>query len=313
MNARRRAVIDVGTNSVKLLVGDVADGLVYPVEERSDQTRLGAGFYESHILQPVPIARTASAAAKFVAMARDQEAESIRVIATSAARDAKNADELLEAVRRAAGLRMEIITGDQEAEWVFAGVTTDPRLHGHRLLILDVGGGSTEFIVGEHDRYSFRESFAVGSVRLLELLRPHDPPSVSDVAATRDWLKKFFNFKVVPRMAGPLGENPGRGTQLVGTGGTTTILARMELKVDRFDREKIEGTTLSRETVLDYMFRLWSLSLAERRTIPGLPGNRADVILMGVAIYETVMEQFDFPHLYVSMRGLRHGALLQNS
>ena len=94
---------------------------------------------------------------------------------------------------------------------------------------------------------------------------------------------------------------------------TTTILARMELKVDRFDREKIEGTTLSREKVLDYMFRLWSLSLAERRTIPGLPGNRADVILMGVAIYETVMEQFDFPHLYVSMRGLRHGALLQDS
>ncbi|HKX62475.1 MAG TPA: hypothetical protein VJS65_11535, partial [Verrucomicrobiae bacterium] len=178
MNKRRRAVIDVGTNSVKLLVGDVADGLVYPVEERSDQTRLGAGFYESHILQPVPIARTASAVAKFVAMARDQEAESIRVIATSAPRDAKNADELLDAVRRAAGLRMEIITGDQEAEWVFAGVTTDPRLHGRRLLILDVGGGSTEFIVGEQDRYSFRESFAVGSVRLLELLRPHDPPSV---------------------------------------------------------------------------------------------------------------------------------------
>jgi exopolyphosphatase/guanosine-5'-triphosphate,3'-diphosphate pyrophosphatase len=246
-------------------------------------------------------------------MARDQEAESVRVIATSAARDAKNADVLLEAVRRAAGLRVEILSGEREAEWVFAGVTTDPRLHGQRLLILDVGGGSTEFIVGEHDKFSFRESFDMGSVRLLELLRPHDPPSVSDVAATRDWLKKFFAFRIAPRMSAALGENPARDIRLVGTGGTTTILARMELKVERFDREKIEGTILSRETVLDYMFRLWSMSLAQRRTIPGLPGNRADVIIMGVAIYETVMEQFNFADLYVSLRGLRYGAILQQS
>src|SRR5262245_55829050 len=117
MKSRPRAVIDVGTNSIKLLVGRVEDGVVFPIEERSDQTRLGAGFYEHHQLQAIPIARTATAVAKFAAMAGDLEAESVRVIATSAARDARNADELIGAIRRASGLRVEIISGDQEAEW----------------------------------------------------------------------------------------------------------------------------------------------------------------------------------------------------
>lgn len=313
MPPQRRAVIDIGTNSIKLLVGEVTDGVVVPVEERSEQTRLGAGFYETHRLQPVPVARTASAVAKFAAMARDLDAASVRVIATSAARDARNADELLGAVRRASGLRVEIISGEQEAEWVFEGVTTDPRLHGKPLLILDIGGGSTEFILGDHDRLSFRESFPIGSVRLLELLRPRDPPSMTDLAATRDWLGKFLHLRVAPKLESPLAE-AGPGTvRLVGTGGTTTILARMELQADHFDRERIESTVLSRPTVLDYMFKLWSVSIAERRKIPGLPGNRADVIIMGVAIYESIMNHFQFDQLHVSTRGLRHGALLHQS
>src|SRR5262245_58869038 len=112
MKPPRRAVIDIGTNSIKLLVGDVSEGIVVPVEERSDQTRLGGGFYETHELQPVPISRTAQAVARFVAFARDAEAQRIRVVATSAARDARNADALLHAVRRASGLRVEIISGD---------------------------------------------------------------------------------------------------------------------------------------------------------------------------------------------------------
>src|ERR1051325_12191102 len=105
MTVRRRAVIDVGTNSIKLLVGEVSEGVVRALDERSEQTRLGAGFYETRELQAIPIARTASAVARFVAQARDAEAESVRVIATSAARDARNAEELSEAIRRSAGLR----------------------------------------------------------------------------------------------------------------------------------------------------------------------------------------------------------------
>lgn len=312
MSSRRGAVIDIGTNSIKLLVGDVRDSLIQPVDERSEQTRLGAGFYETQVLQPVTIQRTASAVAKFVAYARDQDASVIRVIATSAARDAKNPDDLVTAVRRASGLRVEIISGEQEAEWVYRGVTSDERFHGKPLLILDVGGGSTEFILGNQDRHTFRQSFPLGSVRLLEKLRPLDPPSIQDLAGCRDWLHKFLKHQVGPAMESTLVEAARQNVTLVGTGGTTTILARMETKMPHFSREAIDSTCLSRQQVLDTMVHLWSLPVAERKKIPGLPSNRADVIIMGVAIYESVMKYFGFGALHVSTRGLRFGALLDS-
>src|SRR5437762_12061285 len=127
MEATRRAVIDVGTNSIKLLVADVAGHEVRPLLEESKQTRLGRGFYETHRLQPEAIATTAKAVAKFAEMARERRAASIRVIATSAARDAENPSELTSAIEQVAGLKVEIISGDQEADWVFKGVTTDPQ------------------------------------------------------------------------------------------------------------------------------------------------------------------------------------------
>lgn len=312
MSSRRGAVIDIGTNSIKLLVGDVRDGLIRPVDERSEQTRLGAGFYETQVLQPVTIQRTASAVAKFVAYARDQDASAIRVLATSAARDAKNPDDLVTAVRRASGLRVEIISGEQEAEWVYRGVTSDERFHGKPLLILDVGGGSTEFILGDQDRHIFRQSFPLGSVRLLEKLRPLDPPSLQDLAGCRDWLQKFLKHQVGPAMESTLAEAARQNVTLVGTGGTTTILARMEKKMPHFSREDIDSTCLTKAQALDTMVHLWSLPLAERKKIPGLPSNRADVIIMGVAIYESVMNYFGFGALHVSTRGLRFGALLDS-
>ena len=310
MEPVRRAVIDIGTNSIKLLVGEVTDGVVRPIDERSEQTRLGAGFYETHELQSAPIAQTASAVARFVALARDASAISVRAIATSAARDAKNADQLIDAVRTASGLRIEIISGDQEAEWVFRGVTSEAALHNRRLLILDVGGGSTEFILGEHEHYSFRRSFPLGSVRLLEKLRPSDPPSLADLAGCRTSLAEFVREQIAPDMQPWLNDATSEPVTLVGTGGTTTILARMVKKLEGFNREEIDGTVLTREQVLDYMVDLWSKPLALRRTLPGLPPNRADVIIMGVAIYEAIMQQFKLPELYVSTRGLRFGALL---
>jgi len=148
MEPVRRAVIDVGTNSVKLLVADVAGRDVLPVHEESKQTRLGKNFYETHRLQPEAIAKTAEAVWEFAEIARDRDAASTRVIATSAARDAVNQDDLLSTIQRASGLQVEIISGEQEAEWAFKGVTTGSDLAKTPLLLLDVGGGSTEFIVG---------------------------------------------------------------------------------------------------------------------------------------------------------------------
>jgi exopolyphosphatase/guanosine-5'-triphosphate,3'-diphosphate pyrophosphatase len=311
----RRAVIDVGTNSVKLLVAEVAGRDVRPIHEDSKQTRLGSGFYETRRLQSEPIAKTARAVAKFAEIARGMNASPIRVIATSAARDAVNPDELISAIESASGLRVEIISGDQEADWAFQGVTSDPQLATQPLLLLDVGGGSTEFILGSSGKKLFGESLPLGTVRLLEKIPHSNPPTASELAACRAWLNSFLQSELRPRLEPAMRElklptAPG-ALQLVGTGGTTSILARIENQLEEFDRARIEGTRLPREHLRWQVERLWSLPLEERQQIVGLPKKRADVILTGAAIYEAVMEQFGFSELRVSTRGLRYAAVIE--
>ena len=283
MEPVRRAVIDVGTNSIKLLVADVSGRTVHPVHEESRQTRLGQKFYETHQLQANAIAQTAAAVADFTQTARGKNSTSIRVIATSAARDAKNADELLQAILTASGLKTEIISGAREAEWAFQGVATDIELASRPLLLLDVGGGSTEFILGHGTKKNFAHSFPLGTVRLMEKFPHADPPTDAEFTACQDWLKKFLHGEVRPQL-GPALALETKPIQLVGTGGTTSILARIEKKLERFDRDKIEHTILTYDQIVAHRKHLWSLPLAKRKEVPGLPKLRADVILTGVLI-----------------------------
>ena len=306
----RRAVIDIGTNSVKVLVADLAEGgRLTPVSEMSRQTRLGAGFYGTQKLQRAAIALTAEAVAEFRASAAKLGASSVRVIATSAARDARNAVELIDAVRQSAGLEMEILSGDKEAEWTFRGVTSNPNLAQSSVLILDVGGGSTEFIVGDHAVPEFRSSYSLGTVRLLEQLRLNDPPGLAALADCRAWLKDFLDTQVVPFIKPAIlaGREPVR---LVGTGGTATILARIENRMAGFDRDKIEAAQISLAQIQAQLQEQWQMTLAQRQQIVGMPPNRGDVILTGMAIYESIMTQFGMTQLGVSTRGLRYWALL---
>ena len=190
MELVRRAIIDIGTNSVKLLVADVTGRHVIPIWEGSEQTRLGRGFYETHRLSPAAVAATGHAAAGFAKKAGDLRAVSIRVIATSAARDARNVEDLIHAVRNASGLDMEILSGEQEADLAFQGVTTDSRYADSPFLLLEVGGGSSQFILGDHGTKAFTRSFQIGTVRLMEAVPHVSPESDQDLAQTRKWLKR---------------------------------------------------------------------------------------------------------------------------
>ena len=308
----RRAVIDVGTNSVKLLVADVAGHDVRPVCEQNKQTRLGHGFYETHRLQAEAIAATAAAVATFGAIARAAQAVSIRVIATSAVREAVNREELIVAIEHAAGLKVEVISGDQEADWGFQGVTTDPQLAQAPLLLMDAGGGSTQFTLGREGHTSFRHSLPIGSVRLLETTPCSDPPKPAELAACRQWLRGFLQREVRPKLLSEMEDSTAGGerVQLVGVGGAATILGCMEAKLEAFDRSRIEATRLSAARVSWHLERLWSLPLEARKETIGLPKNRADVILIGVAVYHGVMEEFGFHELRISTRGLHFAAVM---
>lgn len=310
MPLSRRAVIDIGTNSVKLLVADVDGHTVIPVLEESIQTRLGQGFYDSHQLRPDVITHTAEVVAQFARAAREVAAPTPRVMATSAARDARNQDELLNAIRKASGLEVDIISGEAEADLVYQGVRSAPALAGQRLMILDVGGGSSEFLIGQGEHPEFARSFALGSVRLLELIRPSDPPEAAELEMCRHHLREFFRAQVMAPVSAALA--PGRErTALIGTGGSATILARMQYRLDKYHRHEIEGAVITREAIGEWMKTLWSMPLVERRKIVGLPKKRADVILTGMAIYEAVLELFGFTQLQASTRGLRFAAVMQ--
>jgi exopolyphosphatase / guanosine-5'-triphosphate,3'-diphosphate pyrophosphatase len=304
----RRAVIDIGTNSVKLLVGDVSDALITPVHEASKQTRLGAGFYDTHLLKREPIQKTASAVATFATQAREKGATSVLVIATSAARDARNAPELLDAIEQSANLPVRILTGDEEAEWVFGGVMTDPQFANQPVFIMDVGGGSTEIILGENRHKSWAGSFNIGVVRLLEQLQPSDPPGIAALQTCRKSVREFLANQVTPKINNP---NAPKQRRLIGVGGTATILARVEQQLDTFDRERIESARVALSKLRPDLEALWQKPLAEREHVIGIQRNRADVILTGMAIFEAVMDQFGFDEVRVSTRGLRYHALLQ--
>lgn len=305
----RRAAIDVGTNSVKLLVADVAFGAVTPVVEVSRQTRLGAGFYATRILNPGAIAQTAEAVAEFACQATELGASSVRVVATSAARDALNAAQLIDSIRQSSGLETEVLSGDKEADWVFRGVTSNPELAQVPVLVLDVGGGSSEFIVGDHAVPQFRSSYSLGTVRLLEQLRPADPPGLRALLECRSWLRDFLKTQVVPLLKPALSACQ-RPVRLVGTGGTATILGRIQGRLETFDRARIDSSALSLDRLRALVETQWQMTLAQRQSVVGVPPNRADVILTGVAIYEAIMEQFGFRELFITTRGLRFWAVL---
>ncbi|MDB6032495.1 MAG: putative exopolyphosphatase [Verrucomicrobiales bacterium] len=309
MQPVRRAVIDIGTNSTKLLVADVAGRFVTPVWEESEQTRLGEGFYETHLLQREAIHATAYFVAQYARIAQSYKVVSTRVIATSAARDALNKDELLLAIEKASGMRVDVISGEKEAELAFRGVNSNPTYTGQRLCIMDLGGGSTEFIVGEGEQMEFAQSFKIGGLRLQELFRPSDPPTPAELQKCRAWLREFVRTEVQPVLSAPLAVDTAR-TTLVGTGSAASILARMHNRIKEPDRDILESTHLSLESVTQRVEDVWSLMLSDRKRLIGLPKKRADTILFSAAVYEAVMREFGFGHLRVSTRGLRYAAIL---
>ena len=310
MHKERRAIIDVGTGSVKLLIAEVAGNSITPLVEESEQTRLGSGFYETQRLQPDAIHRTATAVGRFAKTAKTSGVTSIRVIATSAARDAVNQSELVIAIRTESGIEPEVISGEKEADWVYSGVTSSGPLSNHPLLIIDIGGGSTEFILGNNSTPLFRHSFQLGAMRLLARWRLSDPPVESEWQSCQAWLQDFLNTKVRRLLEPALEPLKANRPLLICTGGTGTIVACMHNRSSTFDRGQIEATQLRQDEVEFQRALVWSKSLAERKQIVGLPPNRADVIVGGLAILSGVMNCLGFTEVRFSTRGLRFAALL---
>jgi exopolyphosphatase/guanosine-5'-triphosphate,3'-diphosphate pyrophosphatase len=298
----RFATIDVGTNSVLLLVADrTAESQFQAVLERAEITRLGRGVDQSRRLSPEGMEATLEVLTAFANEARSLGAEGIAVSATSAARDAQNGAEFLAAARSRAGVTVEIISGEQEAQLSFASAHMDfGREAAGPLLVIDIGGGSTEFIYGNSaGRVEFRHSYDVGSVRLTERFIRTDPLSPAERERVTAHLRQ--TFATLP--------SPPPASELVGVAGTVTTLYALEHRIDPYDAERVHGGTLTRLALEQLVDRLCTLPLAERRALPGLQPKRADVIPAGALILLEALRALRVDQCRVSDRGLRWGLM----
>jgi exopolyphosphatase/guanosine-5'-triphosphate,3'-diphosphate pyrophosphatase len=280
----RRAVIDIGTNTVKLLVADLQHGRLSPVLEKDQTTRLGEGLNRSRQLSAAAIQRTVQAIEQFLAEARALGATDIVALATSAARDALNRNEFL----AASPLPVEVLDAEREAALIYRGVATDPACSGQPLLVLDVGGGSAEIIQGKAETVERWTSLPLGAVRLTEQFG--DERFAELCAHLRRTLQQALQgFSL-------------HGRTFIGTGGSIITLARIA-------GAGPDHAVLSQQQIRELLARLHALPLAERKKLPGLPPERADIIVAGTAVFIVAMEILGAPAIAVSVRTLRYGAL----
>ena len=298
----RFATIDVGTNTVLLLVAERRGATFAPVLERADITRLGRGVDATGRLDPAAVRDTVAVLADYARAARDLGAPVVACVATSAARDAANGAEFFAAARAAAGLVPEIIPGDEEARLVWASAWRDFGRAGAPLAVLDVGGGSTELSAGDGPAPRARASLQVGAVRLTERHVRGDPPPPAELealwSAAREAVRPFTAMVARERRA-----------RLVGVAGTVTTLAAVLQELPAYDAARVHGSTLSLADVERLSATLAALTVRERAALPGMEPKRADVILAGAIVVAESMRATGFDALTVSDRGVRWGLL----
>jgi len=296
------AAIDIGTNSTKMTVARIDGGAPVVLFDRSEVTRLGKGVDESKKLADDAIARTLDAVARFAGEARAAGASTIVTAGTSALRDASNGADVIRQAKERAGVDIQIVDGDREAELAYLAVAKDPAVAslgtGSKLLVFDIGGGSTELIIGGVDGIERHQSLNIGAVRLTERFIKSDPPSEGELAKVEGFARGTFEG---------FGRPEGRAV-VAGIGGTAVNIAAV-LAGSR-DAE-IHGVMVSRADVEKAYARFRGMPLAERRSIPGLEPERADVIVAGAAILDQLLSFVDAAEFRVSIRGLRFGLLVE--
>lgn len=312
------AAVDIGTNSVKMTIAERAEDGSRPLRllaDRTNITRLGKGVDAAGRLTDEAMQRTLSALEAFAQEAKIRGAGRIAAVGTSALRDAANGAEFVARAQEVLGGTVEVISGAREAELIYTAAHQDPDLPlpddpNTLLATMDIGGGSTEVVLGRDGAVLYRESLQLGAVRLTERTLPSDPPPPAERAqADAEADAVLSQVPVLTR--------PGETLVVVGSGGTAANLANMECSEGRptgsppLTLEELHGTRLTRGQIERRINLLAAVPLAERRLTPGLEPERADVILAGAIIQARALLRLGAPEVIVSLRGLRYGLLYE--
>jgi exopolyphosphatase/guanosine-5'-triphosphate,3'-diphosphate pyrophosphatase len=296
------AVIDLGTNSSRLLVAEVKDGSVRELARETEITRLGEGVDAGGRLSEDAMERV------FAVLERYQEAikeaDTVVAVATSAVRDAENGEEFREELRERFGIEARTIPGEEEARLTFLGATSALAEDGDPTLVLDIGGGSTEFVVGRpRTEPDFHVSTKLGSVRHTERHLHDDPPSPEQLERLRREVRETIEAEI----PGDVRSSTSEG---IAVAGTATSVAAIDLELDPYDPERVEGHALTPEKTERILAMLAGLPVEKRREVTGLHPERAPTIVAGVAILVEAMGAFGLDRMRASESDILHGAAL---
>jgi exopolyphosphatase/guanosine-5'-triphosphate,3'-diphosphate pyrophosphatase len=296
----RVGVVDLGTNSTRLLVADVEDGGVRELERRLEITRLGESVDSRRVLLPTALARVRNVLVDYRRATEEHGVGRTLALATSAVRDAENGEAFLGEIEWSYGFSTRLLSGAEEALLTFRGVATGRDLE-RDTLVIDVGGGSTELILGGPAGVSFHESFDVGCVRLTERFLRDDPPSRAALAAADAHVRSLLE-ELVPGAVSP--------PTAIGVAGTVTTLATLHLGLEEEDPRLVHGHRVGKDWIADELDRLVSMTVEDIRALPGVHPDRAPVLVAGVIAVDTILRYFGLEELEVSENDVMHGGAL---
>jgi exopolyphosphatase/guanosine-5'-triphosphate,3'-diphosphate pyrophosphatase len=301
----RLATVDLGTNTVRLLVVDASGGAWRALHQAQRVTRLGEGQAAAGRLLPEPMRRTAAAVVEFSRAARGLGATRVRIVATSAVREAVNREEFVTRLETETGERVEVVSGEDEARLTLRGVASGLPGLGDSFVLFDIGGGSTEFLLARGGEPAAAVSLKLGVVPLHEEWGDPGPVRWERFARMRQIVERRLAEEVPDAIA------RAAAADLVGTAGTVTTLAALDLGLPAYEPARVHGHRIDRAAVERQLARLGALDVAERGRLPCLEPGRADVIIPGIAICLAAMARFGRDTVLVSDRGLREGILYE--
>jgi exopolyphosphatase/guanosine-5'-triphosphate,3'-diphosphate pyrophosphatase len=306
-DSRVAAFIDIGTNSLRLLLVRINPNHSYTIlSDQKEIVRLGEGEFIDQFLRPEAMQRASLVAKRFTNMARSYGADEIVAVATAATREAENREEFLRRLHREAQLDVKIVSGREEARLIYLGVASGVHLGDKKALFIDIGGGSTEIILGGQEQYTQLDSLKLGAIRLNSLF--FLPNETGPVSAERYALLQQYVRNLAVRTVQNIQNE--RFDLAFGSSGTIENLA--DISVQKFlKRQRQRDDVLTREQLRQVVEMLCALPLDERRRVPGINPVRADIIICGAAIIETLMAEFGIEELAISERGLRDGLLIE--
>lgn len=298
--AKKIALIDIGTYSTRMLIVAIhPDNSFEEILSVGRITSLGRKLKQTGYLQKDAMEETLATLKEYVMTAREFGVSHIFGVATQACREAKNSEDFIDKVKQL-GIEVRVISGQEEAKLSFMATAKALNIE-DKFLVIDQGGGSTEFSYGEGKNLIDAVSFPFGIVNLTENYIKSDPPKEEELSS----LKQFLKEKI-----GSLPEHMKNFNELVGLGGTITTVVALEKQLYPYDSKKVHGATLTYDTISKWLNNLSSMTISQRKAIPMIEDKRAEAIISGIAIFQTAMEVLNKDTIKISEWGVRHGLLL---